>query len=183
LRQRVYLDNNIVIYLFDKRKPEELMALSVMKESGKFEFVFSEISLWEIALTRDQKTAESIGNEIDALKPLWLKPYIEIQKLEIRNYLFNKFHGKKTKEVEPFYRSLSQLFYQEGNRLPLGISSAEIIKKWSTESKLEEAKRKYAEDLKFLQEHRSRGNYTKKHEKITFNHCCPINFHEKRKVN
>lgn len=168
----IYLDNNILIYIFEKNNKIEYSALKNLYNNSNYRFVLSDISILEICQSPSLEKALHLGKEVKKLTPLWIKGFEQLQCEELKSYIFKNYFHVQYDNINPFFTSIIQLFYKENRIILLDLTIEKVIKFWFDNPMIKEIngkKEQYVDVLEQLQKHKKKGNITKKIEKITFN--------------
>jgi len=168
----LYLDNNALIYLFEHCNRDDLAAYEILTREQGVQPIVSLNNLIEICQSPSKEQALSLATYIDAMNVLWLEWYIDVQQSELKAFLSESYFNNKADSYSPVRSTLSQLFYDGGQTLPLGLTAMAFVECTYGSQHMNEFKKKHsqhADILKQNQFHRKQGDFTVNVETIALN--------------
>jgi hypothetical protein len=168
----LYLDNNALIYLFERCNRDDLAVYETLTNKQELRPVVSLNNLLEICQSPSKAQALSLATYIDAMNVLWLEWYLDVQRSELTVFLASSYFNCKVESYSPICKSLSQLFYDGGTTLPLGLTATSFVESTYGSQHVNEFAKKHTEHaavLKLNQIHRARGDFTEMVETRTLN--------------
>lgn len=168
----LYLDNNALIYLFERCNRDDLAAYEILTQNQGVRPVVSLNNLIEICQSPSKEQALSLATYIDAMNVLWLDWYIDVQVSELEVFLSEFYFNSKAESYCPVRNTLSQLFYDGAKTPPLGLTAMAFVECTYGSQHVNEFKKKHSEHaavLKQNQVHRKQGDFTDNVETIALN--------------
>ncbi|MDA2914820.1 hypothetical protein MYX77_12885, partial [Acidobacteriia bacterium AH_259_A11_L15] len=102
-----YLDQNIIIDLKDKKRPEDNKALDVLTAHGQVKCVLSPWHWVEASRACDRGTAQFTAQFFDSLQALWLRERIDLETREIQAFLDGR--AGDVSAIEPIVTTVGEV--------------------------------------------------------------------------
>jgi hypothetical protein len=101
----LYIDNNIL-----GREQDWPSIAALLGSKPELRVVISDWHMVELASGSDRAQALKRADFIDSLKPLWMRGYLPIQKLEVKRFTWERFFCVSAEEFSVFTEFLSQVW-------------------------------------------------------------------------
>ena len=164
--KRVYLDNHVFIYAFERKAEPACSQVENILESSAARLVVSIDNLLEFSLSPSAKQAADLTRAAMRYQPLWLGSFLEVQRLEVRDYIFSRFLRRETKPIVVVTDTFNGLFPDS----PIEVSPIDFVSisfQAHHREAMIEKHRQHAEILKELQSHIHDGTFTPEHDAIS----------------
>jgi len=162
----IFLDNQSHIYIFEQTSSPDARHFNQLYEKYKINIVLSLDNLIEFSQSNMLEQAIELIQAILTRTPRWIDSFFDIQKQEIRQFIYKEYLKKKIQIYNPYRNNFSDFFYGK----PISpIDFVNVAFDPTQKEQFKHAHKEHAGVLAELQQHRKNKKIMERINDITLN--------------